>query len=174
SSKPHIRFYAGAPLITPEGYALGTLCVLDYVPRQLSDQQREALWVLSSQAVAQIELRKTKAELKSAESSADSAMEALRASEEFKSRLLACSRDCIKVLDLQGRLVFMNEGGMQALEICDLAPVLNSSWIEFWEGQDREAARAAEEAARRGEIGHFTGFFETRITRQPRWWDVVV
>jgi len=102
------------------------------------------------------------------------AVEALRASEEFKDRLLACSRDCIKVLDLEGRLVYMNEGGMQSLEICDLAPVLNSSWIAFWEGQDQEAARAAVAAATRGEIGRFTGYFETRITRQPRWWDVVV
>ena len=173
-SQPHIRFYAGAPLITPEGHALGTLCVLDYVPRELSDQQREALRVLSSEAVAQIELRKTKADLNKAARSADSAMEALRASEEFKGRLLACSRDCIKVLDLEGRLVYMNEGGMQSLEICDLAPVLNNFWIDFWEGQDREAARAAVDAARHGEIGRFTGYFETRINRQPRWWDVVV
>jgi formate hydrogenlyase transcriptional activator len=174
TSDPHIRFYAGAPLITPEGQAVGTLCVLDHVPRQLSDQQREALRVLSSQAVAQIELHKTKAELRTAESSTNSVMEALRASEEFKGRLLACSRDCIKVLDLEGRLVYMNEGGMQSLEICDLAPVLNSSWIDFWDGQDREAARVAVEEARRGEIGRFTGYFETRINRQPRWWDVVV
>jgi PAS domain-containing protein len=100
-------------------------------------------------------------------------MEALRAGEEFKDRLLACSRDCIKVLDLEGRLVYMNEGGMQSLEICDLAPVLNNSCVDFWEGQDREA-RAAVDAARRGETCRFTGYFETRINRQPRWWDVVV
>ncbi len=174
TSEPHIRFYAGAPLITSEGHVLGALCVLDYVPRQLSDQQREALRVLSSQAVAQLELRKARADLKDVANSADTAVEALRASEEFKGRLLACSRDCIKVLDLEGRLVFMNEGGMQALEICDLAPVLNSSWIEFWEGPDREAAQAAVNAAMRGQIGRFRGFFATRITRQPRWWDVVV
>jgi len=174
TSDPHIRFYAGAPLITAEGHALGTLCVLDHVPRQLTDQQREALRVLSSQAVAQIELRKTKAELRTAETSTDSVTEALRASEEFKGRLLACSRDCIKVLDLEGRLVYMNEGGMQSLEICDLAPVLNSSWIDFWDGEDREAARVAVDSARRGETGRFTGYFETRVTRQPRCFDVIV
>lgn len=174
TSEPHIRFYAGAPLITSEGHTLGTLCVLDYIPRELSDQQREALRVLSSQVATQIELHKTRVDLNKATSSADSATEALRASEEFKSRLLACSRDCIKVLDLEGRLIYINEGGMQSLEICDLTPVLNSSWIEFWEGRDRESAATAVNAARRGEIGRFTGYFETRINRQPRWWDVVV
>ena len=63
ATKPHIRFCAGALLIRPKGHALGTLCVLDYVPRELSDQQREALRVLSSQAITQIELRKTKTDL---------------------------------------------------------------------------------------------------------------
>ena len=98
----------------------------------------------------------------------------LRASEELKGRLIACSRDCIKVLDLEGRLLFMNEGGMQVLEICDLAPFVNGSWLEFWEGEDREAARAALQVARDGGTGRFVGYFETRISREPRWWDVAV
>ena len=102
------------------------------------------------------------------------AEEALRKSEEFKSRLIASSHDCIKVLDLEGRLLSMNEGGMQALEICDLGPFVNSSWIDFWEGDDREAARAAVEAASSGGTGRFIGYFATRITKQPKWWDVVV
>ena len=98
----------------------------------------------------------------------------LRASEELKSRLIACSRDCIKVLDLEGRFLFMNDGGMQALEICDFAPFVNSFYIEFWQGADRAAARAAIELAKEGHTGRFVGCFETRISRQPRWWDVVV
>ncbi len=55
---PKIRFYAGAPLVTSEGLALGALCVMDRVPRQLSSGQLEALRALSRQVVAQMELRR--------------------------------------------------------------------------------------------------------------------
>jgi formate hydrogenlyase transcriptional activator len=99
---------------------------------------------------------------------------ALRDAEEFQRRLIACTQDCIKVLDLEGRLLWMNEGGMQALEICDLGPFVDSSWIQFWQGEDRRAAQSAVEAARKGAIGRFTGYFATTTTKQPRWWDVVV
>lgn len=103
-----------------------------------------------------------------------SALEAQRESEEFKTRLIEGSRDCLKVLDLEGRLLSMNAGGMAALEICDLEPVLGTSWIDFWQGADRDAARQAVETAREGGVGRFVGYFPTRQTGQPRWWDVVV
>ena len=122
----------------------------------------------------QAELRQARAELDELSRDRVQLNEALRSSEEFKSRLIACSRDCIKVLDLDGRLLFMNQGGMQVLEICDLTPFLNGCWIEFWQGADREKASAAMETARHGGVGRFTGYFETRIHREPRWWDVVV
>ncbi|HTL55432.1 MAG TPA: sigma 54-interacting transcriptional regulator, partial [Candidatus Limnocylindrales bacterium] len=84
------------------------------------------------------------------------------------------SQDCIKVLDLEGRLLSMNAGGMKLLEICDLGPIIGSSWIDFWTGEDREAARDAVKTATEGGVGRFVGFFPTTLTKTPKWFDVSV
>lgn len=63
TSAPHIRFYAGAPLLTAEGYGLGSLCVIDRQPRQLAPGQRDALSALARQVVAHLELRRISTDL---------------------------------------------------------------------------------------------------------------
>jgi signal transduction histidine kinase len=67
TGEPNIRFYAGAPLVTASGHALGALCVIDRKPRQFSPEQARILRLLSRQAMAQIELRRTLEERSRAE-----------------------------------------------------------------------------------------------------------
>lgn len=60
---PHIRFYAGAPLLTQDGYALGTLCIIDQQPRQLTPLQRTILADLAAIVIDEMELRQANREL---------------------------------------------------------------------------------------------------------------
>jgi len=57
AGEPGVRFYAGAPLVTASGHALGSLCAIETVPRELSSAQRDGLAALARQVVAQLELR---------------------------------------------------------------------------------------------------------------------
>ena len=111
-SDPKIRFYAGAPLMT-NGHAIGTLCVLDRVPRQLSPEQLQALRALSSQVQGQINLRRNLIHLKNALAARDRAdVERAVTVEELKTALakvrtleglLPICLSCKKIQDERGK-----------------------------------------------------------------------
>jgi GAF domain-containing protein len=63
TGEPHIRFYAGFPLVTAQGLALGTLCAVDHKPRQLNSGQKQAMQTLARQVMALLECRRVSAAL---------------------------------------------------------------------------------------------------------------
>lgn len=93
--------------------------------------------------------------------------------EAFLSGVLGSSTDCIKVLDLDGKLTFMSEGGKRVMEISDFNAVAGCPWPDFWQDAGNAEAKAAVEAARKGEARSFIGKADT-YRGTPKWWHVAV
>ena len=102
TSDPKIRFYAGAPLITPDGYALGTLCVIDKVPRELRPEQQQALRVLARHVMMQLELRRHAKELTEVHQAKDATRDELKKVQAENAKL---KRDLEKLKAKAGRKV---------------------------------------------------------------------
>ncbi len=100
------------------------------------------------------------------------AEEALRVSEEFSRRIIESSSDCIKILDMEGRLIGMTEGGQKLMEICDLQPLLGQLWVDFWKNDHFADAKKALADACAGQLGRFQGACPT-MAGTPKFWDVI-
>ena len=109
---PHIRFYAGTPLVSPEGQPLGTLCALDTVPRHLTTDQREALRVLARQVMAHLGLRRANLQLENERQKLEGV---LRMANSTGEALYANSRNEIFVRQDQ-RLVRVTTADLQYVE----------------------------------------------------------
>lgn len=99
--------------------------------------------------------------------------ETLRTSEAFNRTVLESNPDCVKVLDTEGRLQFMNANGLGALEIDDFAGVQGQLWWRLWPEASALMAREAVEKAKRGETVEFQAWGPT-AKGTPKWWDVIV
>jgi PAS domain S-box-containing protein len=99
--------------------------------------------------------------------------EALRGSEEFNRSILESSPDCIKVLDLQGRLMLINPPCLCLMEAEDSAAFLGREWGELWPEESRPLVRQAMAEASLGGTNRFQAFRPT-AKGTPKWWDVIV
>lgn len=83
------------------------------------------------------------------------------------------SVDCVKVLDLQGHLLRMNQNGQCMMEIADFEPIRGAVWANFWPEETRPIVQAELEKARKGATGHFSAFCPT-AKGTPKVWDVII
>jgi diguanylate cyclase (GGDEF)-like protein/PAS domain S-box-containing protein len=108
TGEPHLRFYAGAPLVSAGGHVLGTLCVLDVVARTLTDEQLADLARLARQVVSQLELRRQAAELAVEVAARADAQAQLRDSQRLLQGVLEHTDVVVYAKDLDGRFLLAN------------------------------------------------------------------
>jgi two-component system cell cycle sensor histidine kinase/response regulator CckA len=132
-----IRFYAGAPLLTKEGYALGTLAVMDRLPREICAEHKGALLTLARLLTAQLEMRRG-AMVDVSEHKRHEA--ALRDSQERLFSIISSAMDAIITVDDDQRVVVFNKAAEQIFR-CKAEDVIGHSLDRFIPKNLREAHR---------------------------------
>jgi len=107
---PNIRFYAGAPLISSDGFTLGTICVIDRVPRKLNEHQLLALKALSDHVITQLELRLSRQKI-------NSYLKELHHTQRMLSTVINASPDFICFKDGEGHWLTANDAGLELFRL---------------------------------------------------------
>jgi PAS domain S-box-containing protein len=98
---------------------------------------------------------------------------ATRPADDINRRIVDSSEDCLKILNLDGRIDYVNSAGVRHMELTSPAGIVGRYWIDFWELEAREAAQEALASAKAGRRGVFQGPSRT-ATGFAKWWDVAV
>jgi len=153
ATRAGIRFYAGAPLLTKEGYALGTLCVMDRLPRELPSPHKDALLTLARLVAAQLEVRRgTKPPAREADDKSSAvgtvvdisqrkrADEALRDSQERLLGIISSAMDAIITVDNEQKIIVFNRAAEQIFR-CPAAEALGQAIDKFIPNRFHDAHR---------------------------------
>lgn len=138
-----VRFYAGAPLVTPGGQALGTLCVMDRKPHQLTEEQSQALAALARQVIAQLELRRQTVEQ-------EELLRQLSASEARFEAFMRHGPLVTYIKDAYGRLIYVNPAWEERFGKT-AAEFIGKSDAELWPPELARSIRAHDEEVLAGD-----------------------
>jgi PAS domain S-box-containing protein len=140
TSYPYVRFYAGVPLFTSQGEILGTLCVLDHEPKQLSQQQIDALVALSRLVINQLELRRSVRDVaqiteKLIQQEQTARLESEAVSDRI-SNILESITDAFFALDQEWRFTYINRQAARLLQRNQTELLGQSIWEVFPESRE--------------------------------------
>jgi signal transduction histidine kinase len=187
--EPRIRFYAGAPLVAPDGQPLGTLCVIDREARVLTKAQERALSVLSRHVMAQFELRRQAHATNRVNRALLSLLEderiaetAVRKSEELNRGVLDSMLAQIAVLDRNGKIIAVNDAwrrfaaerigdNPESLPRAHVGSIYLDIWRSSFDVLESEAMTVSEglQSLLRGERSSFTLEYSCRARDEKRW-----
>ncbi|HET6726358.1 MAG TPA: PAS domain S-box protein [Gammaproteobacteria bacterium] len=154
-----LRSCFSMPVQAADGRVLACFAIYRDVPRDPRPERPELIEIATH--LAGIAIDRARAEA------------TLRERDEFHRRLMQSTQDCIKVLDLDGRLLWMSEGGRKALEADDVNALLGHSWTAMYpDSVDRELAESAVQAAAMGESSRFWGYLPT-LAGKAKWWESI-
>ena len=101
------------------------------------------------------------------------AAESIRLAEEFSRSVLQSSPDCVKVLNKDGHIIFMNSNGLCQMEIDDFNIVKNKYWVDIWGEENKSAIEAALVTALNGHTAQLQAYCTT-LKGTPKWWDIII
>jgi PAS domain S-box-containing protein len=168
-----VRSYMAVPVTSRTGAVIGGLFFGHPQPGIFTEDSERILVALAAQAAVAIDNARLYDVLQRELEQQRVTQQALRESEALSRSVLNNTGDCVKVLDLDGAIIYMNPPGLAAFDLDSFEPIMGRLWADFWPEGMRETVRHSVRDAAAGISSRFTGACPT--TRGAlKWWDVIV
>jgi PAS domain S-box-containing protein len=168
-----VTSYLAVPVVSMSGEVIGGLFYGHPEANVFTEEAEMLVNAMAAQAAVAMDNARLYADLQQKLEEHRTMEKALRESEEMSSNVLKSSGDCIKVIDLDGRLISMNPPGMKLFDIDDFALLKGKSWPKLWPAEMQAEIMQAVQDAAQGGTGRFQGQCTT-AKGVAKWWDVIV